>query len=86
VETTQLQYIHDLLACQTANVAFIRAVQGIQDYIKPDKPPASNKDVMSQPHAQEWAEQHQKEYQDFKDRMHAIVLLPKGAKVLGTTL
>jgi hypothetical protein len=38
------------------------------------------------PDAQEWAEVHQKEYQGFKDiTVLATVLLPKGAKVFGTT-
>jgi hypothetical protein len=40
---------------------------------------------MSRPDADEWATAHNKEYKGFKDRNElATVLLPKGAKALGT--
>ena len=85
-KTTQVQRVRDLLASQTAFVASTRAVQGIPDYIDTDKPPTSYADAMSRPDAQKWADAHQKEYQGFKDRnAFATVLLPKGARALGTT-
>ncbi len=56
-------------------MALIRSVQGIQNHIYPDKPPTSFKDAMSRPNSQEWADEN----------ALATVMLPKGAKVLGTT-
>ena len=85
-KTTQAQRFRDLLASHTVLIASIRSVQGISDHIDTSKPPTSYEDAMSRPDAQEWAEAHQKEYRDFKDRnAFAIVPLPKGARALGTT-
>ncbi len=76
----------NLPASESAFLASIRSVQGIPNYIDPDKPPTSFKDALSRPYAQEWADVHQKEHQGFKDRnAFATVMLPKGAKVPGTT-
>ncbi len=53
-KTTQMQRSRDLLACASAFMASIRSVQGITNYIDPDKPHTSFKDAMSRPDAQEW--------------------------------
>ena len=85
-KTTQYQRFEDLLARQVAFIASIRSIQGISDDIDTNKPPTSYKDAMSRSDAQEWAEAHYKEYKGFKDRnAFATVVLPEGAKVLGTT-
>jgi hypothetical protein len=67
-------------------LASIQSVQGIPNYIYPEKPQTGFKDAMSRPEAQEWADAHQKEYQGFRERnAFSKVLLPKAAKELGTT-
>jgi hypothetical protein len=85
-QTIQQQYFRDVLSVQQAFVASLRFVQGLPDFIDPDKPPINYKDAMSRPDNQEWAKAYMDEYLGFKERqVFPTVPLPKGTKVLGTT-
>jgi hypothetical protein len=62
-KTIRLQHFKTLLERQTAFLASILKVQGLQEYVNSDSPLKTNSEAFAMPDAKEWAEAPQKEFQ-----------------------